>query len=163
MAKEAVIIPDLGSDDAVDVIELSVKPGDTVKVDQSLVVLESAKASMEVPSSVAGRIIELTVKVGDKVNSGAVIAWVETAAAEATAVEIKPTEAALVTEKAAPTAVLPIEKATAIDAPVAKADTTKTDAEIYAGPAVRKLARELGVELRDISAGGPRGRVTKED
>ena len=74
MAKEAVIIPDLGSDDAVDVIELSVKPGDTVKIDQSLIVLESAKASMEVPSPIAGRIIELTVKIGDKVNSGSVIA-----------------------------------------------------------------------------------------
>lgn len=165
MAKESVIIPDLGSDDAVDVIELSVKPGDTVKIDQSLIVLESAKASMEVPSPVAGRIIELTVKVGDKVNSGAVIAWVETAAAEVP--EDKPNKAAPIAEKTVPVA--SAEKAAA-KTPVAemevqaeKNDTAKSDAEIYAGPAVRKLARELGVELRDISAGGPRGRVTKED
>jgi pyruvate/2-oxoglutarate dehydrogenase complex dihydrolipoamide acyltransferase (E2) component len=64
VAKEAVIIPDLGSDDAVDVIELSVKPGDTVTVDQSLVVLESAKASMEVPSPLAGRIAGVDGKSG---------------------------------------------------------------------------------------------------
>lgn len=168
MAKEAVIIPDLGSDDAVDVIELSVKPGDTVKVDQSLIVLESAKASMEVPSPMAGRIIELTVKVGDKVNSGAVIAWVETAVIETVAAEIKSEPAAPVAEKTAPTETAPIksasiEKAAVTETSVTKVDTTKSDAEIYAGPAVRKLARELGVELRDISAGGPRGRVTKED
>jgi pyruvate dehydrogenase E2 component (dihydrolipoamide acetyltransferase) len=173
VAKEAVIIPDLGSDDAVDVIELSVKPGDTVKIDQSLIVLESAKASMEVPSPVTGRIIELTVKVGDKVNSGAVIAWVETEAAETAAIEKTVTEikaapvaekiAAPAAEKTAPTPAAPIEKAVAPEMPVTKNDTTKSDAEIYAGPAVRKLARELGVELRDISAGGPRGRVTKED
>lgn len=173
MAKESVIIPDLGSDDAVDVIELSVKPGDTIKIDQSLIVLESAKASMEVPSPLAGRIIELTVKVGDKVNSGAVIAWVETAAIESVAVETKPAPAvekttAPAAEKSAPTPVAPIDKVAAPETSVTKTDvtktdTTKSDAEIYAGPAVRKLARELGVELRDISAGGPRGRVTKED
>lgn len=165
MAKEAVIIPDLGSDDAVDVIELSVKPGDTVKIDQSLIVLESAKASMEVPSPIAGRIVELTVKVGDKVNSGAVIAWVETEASETAAVEVAAVEpkALLAAEKITPTPAAPIEKVAAPEMPVTKTDTTKSDAEIYAGPAVRKLARELGVELRDISAGGPRGRVTKED
>lgn len=168
MAKESVIIPDLGSDEAVDVIELSVKPGDTVKIDQSLIVLESAKASMEVPSPMAGRIIELTVKVGDKVNSGSVIAWVETGAVESVAIEPQPTKAEPVAEKStpaepAPIKTVPIEKTVVVETPVTKTDITKSDAEIYAGPAVRKLARELGVELRDISAGGPRGRVTKED
>lgn len=165
MAKEAVIIPDLGSDDAVDVIELSVKPGDTVKIDQSLVVLESAKASMEVPSPIAGRIIELTIKVGDKVNSGAVIAWVETEAAEPAAVEVAAveTKASLAAEKITPMPAAPIEKVAAPEAEAKKTETKKSDAEIYAGPAVRKLARELGVELRDIGAGGARGRVTKED
>lgn len=174
MAKESVIIPDLGSDDAVDVIELSVKPGDSVKIDQSLVVLESAKASMEVPSPVAGRIIELTVKVGDKVNSGAVIAWVETETAAATLPEAQVTKAAPAPVEAAPVEATPIKaapmekaapagKMPAVETPAAKNETAKNDAEIYAGPAVRKLARELGVELRDITAGGPRGRVTKED
>ncbi|TXH52114.1 MAG: biotin/lipoyl-binding protein, partial [Cellvibrionales bacterium] len=85
MAKESVVIPDLGNADDVDVIELSVKPGDVVVVDQSLIVLESAKATMEVPSSVAGTVLALTVKVGDKVKSGAVIAEIETAAASAAA------------------------------------------------------------------------------
>ncbi|HQQ62580.1 MAG TPA: hypothetical protein PLF22_03305, partial [Pseudomonadales bacterium] len=95
MAKASVIIPDLGSADAVDVIELCVKPGDTVQVDQSLVVLESAKASMEVPSTCAGKVLELTVKIGDKVNSGAVVAVIETAAAESAT---PPTTEAIKTE-----------------------------------------------------------------
>ena len=174
MAKESVIIPDLGSDDEVDVIELSVKPGDIITVDQSLVVLESAKASMEVPSSLAGRLIELTVKVGDKVKSGTVIAWVETAIATAAPEKAAVLEKAAVSEKsgvqeeAAVVAAPVAEKAAPVTAAVEKISSpeviaTKSDAEIYAGPSVRKLARELGVELRDISAGGPRGRVTKED
>lgn len=171
MAKESVIIPDLGSDDAVDVIELSVKPGDAVTVDQSLIVLESAKASMEVPSSVAGRIIELTVKVGDKVNSGAVIAWIETEAAETEEKAAAPVAEEKPKKAAQATAVIPANAG--IQPPSAEMDsrirgndaigTSKSDAEIYAGPAVRKLARELGVELREVSAGGPRGRVTQDD
>ncbi len=180
MAKQSVIIPDLGSEDAVDVIELCVKPGDTVQVDQSLVVLESAKASMEVPSSCAGTVIELTVSVGDKVNSGAVVAVIETAdekaveaVAEAAAVAVNPPTAP--PEKAAtplstgtpstgtlPTAPLPQAAETAT-ATAVKNSAAKSDADIYAGPAVRKLARELGVELRDITAAGARGRLTRED
>lgn len=169
MAKESVIIPDLGSDDAVDVIELSVKPGDIVKVDQSLVVLESAKASMEVPSTVAGRVLALTVKVGDKVNSGAVIAQIETEAETETEGKAA-SPATAIAEPSAPPPVPVAEKTAAIPAaitvtpaPVAPSTTPKNDSEIYAGPAVRKLARELGVELRDVSAGGPRGRVTQDD
>jgi pyruvate dehydrogenase E2 component (dihydrolipoamide acetyltransferase) len=175
VAKESVIIPDLGSADAVDVIELCVKPGDTVQIDQSLVVLESAKASMEVPSTCAGKVIELTVKTGDKVNSGAVVAVIETAAAESVT---PPTMEAIKSETISAEASKPETIKT--EAPKtqalkteAPASTTavntngnlaaKSDAEIYAGPAVRKLVRELGVELREVAASGPRGRVTKED
>lgn len=93
MAKELVVIPDLGNADDVDVIELSVKPGDVVVVDQSLIVLESAKATMEVPSSVAGTVLALTVKVGDKVAGGTVIAEIETVAVNASAPAVMVTTA----------------------------------------------------------------------
>lgn len=164
MAKESVVIPDLGNADDVDVIELSVKPGDVVVVDQSLIVLESAKATMEVPSSAAGTVLALTVKVGDKVASGAVIAEIET-------------EANVASEKSEP----PVQKAEKIETPVAvtqppvaenkpiekqssaEKPSAKNEAEIYAGPAVRQLARELGVELRDVQASGLRGRMTEDD
>ena len=170
MAKESVVIPDLGNADDVDVIELSVKPGDVVVVDQSLIVLESAKATMEVPSSVAGTVLALTVKVGDKVRSGTVIAEIETAAVSAAAEKNLPPQKA----EPAPVAALSpkIEKVTATAANNASPpanetaqslSVAKTDAEIYAGPAVRQLARELGVELRDVQASGPRGRMTQDD
>ncbi len=174
MAQEKVIIPDLGSADAVDVIELCVKPGDKIVVDQSLVVLESAKASMEVPSSCAGTVVELTVKVGDKVNSGAVIAIVETAAEASpkppalAAAEITPAATVSAATPAQPlpsiqdssAATSPAENQSPVESP---SPVAKSGTEIYAGPAVRKLARELGVELRDIAASGTRGRITKED
>jgi pyruvate dehydrogenase E2 component (dihydrolipoamide acetyltransferase) len=170
VAKESVVIPDLGNADDVDVIELSVKPGDVVVVDQSLIVLESAKATMEVPSSVAGTVLALTVKVGDKVRSGTVIAEIETAAVSAAAEKNLPPQKA----EPAPVAALSpkIEKVTATAANNASPpanetaqslSVAKTDAEIYAGPAVRQLARELGVELRDVQASGPRGRMTQDD
>lgn len=176
MAKTSVSIPDLGSDDAVDVIELCVKPGDVVKVEQSLVVLESAKASMEVPSTVAGRVLALTVKVGDKVNSGAVIAEIETEAVTADAAapagnlaaeRPAPEKAMAAATVAAKPVVAPVSVVdsapVANSAPVVSSVTPKNDSEIYAGPAVRKLARELGVELRDVSGSGPRGRLTQDD
>ena len=170
MAKESVVIPDLGNADDVDVIELSVKPGDVVTVDQSLIVLESAKATMEVPSSVAGTVLALTVKVGDKVRSGAVIAEIETTAVSAAVEKNPPPQKAEQAPVAAPSQ--KPEEATASpvkNVPSAVSETAqnfsaaKTTAEIYAGPAVRQLARESGVELRDVQASGPRGRMTQDD
>lgn len=168
MAKETVIIPDLGSADAVDVIELCVKPGDTVQVDQSLVVLESAKASMEVPSTCAGTVVEITVKIGDKVNTGAVVAIIETAAAESVLTKTEAPKAEAPKVETQLPEVAKTEKAVIESKQVVTAQSVgnlaaKSDAEIYAGPAVRKLVRELGVELREVAASGPRGRVTKED
>ena len=180
MAKELISIPDLGSGDEVDVIELCVKPGDSVVIDQSLIVLESAKASMEVPSTVAGRIISLSVKVGDKVLSGTVIAEIETDApskkvaeptAEISTPLIQPTAGAQITTDAQPTADTQITAQvtlshTTAQTTVAVATSTAaatTSHALYAGPAVRKLARELGIELQDVKASGPRQRITQED
>lgn len=169
MAKQSVSIPDLGTDDAVDVIELCVKPGDEVAVEQSLVVLESAKASMEVPSTVAGRVIALTVKVGDKVHSGTVIAEIETASS-ATTEAPAPAVVPVAEKTAAPAAPAPVVEAAPVvaapladSAPAVPPTAPKDGSVLYAGPAVRKLARELGVELRDVTGSGPRGRLTQDD
>ncbi len=169
MAKQSVSIPDLGTDDAVDVIELCVKPGDEVAVEQSLVVLESAKASMEVPSTVAGRVIALTVKVGDKVHSGTVIAEIETASS-ATTEAPAPAVVPVAEKTAAPAAPAPVVEAAPVvaapladSAPAVAPAAPKDGSVLYAGPAVRKLARELGVELRDVTGSGPRGRLTQDD
>ncbi len=173
MAKESVAIPDLGNADDVDVIELCVKPGDVVAVEQSLVVLESAKATMEVPSTVAGTVVALTVKVGDKVKSGSIVAEIESAASGAAvtalAKETPPAVAvqAVAAEKNESTK-SETRKAEAQKVEVQKVEAQKieakhADAPIYAGPAVRQLARELGVELRDVTATGARGRMTQDD
>lgn len=168
MATELVHIPDLGSSDAVDVIELCVKLGDMITLDQSLIVLESAKASMEVPSTAAGKLLALRVKAGDKVLSGAVIAEIETADAATSPQE--PTAAAVTTPAATNTPTPATTVSIANTTPPAvtpaasvTATTTEQTALLYAGPAVRKLARELGVELRDVKASGPRQRITHED
>lgn len=172
MTKELVKIPDLGSSDEVDVIELCVKPGDIVVLDQSLVVLESAKASMEVPSSAAGRVLSIAVKIGDKVISGAVIAEIETdstttapSVAEAPthvvpAPVISPTQQQVpVTESPGKSAALPASEARE----KIPASAPAANKSLYAGPAVRKLARELGIELMEVNASGPRDRITQED
>jgi pyruvate dehydrogenase E2 component (dihydrolipoamide acetyltransferase) len=154
---EKVHIPDLGHSDTVDVIELCVKPGDIIKVDQSLAVLESAKASMEVPSPFAGKVVSVQLKLGDKVLSGTLVAEIETTAASipatptTTIVEIQPVAITVAT-------VAPVPAPAQVSAPistVAVALMSKSGdsdpCDIYAGPAVRKLARDLGVELKDSS------------
>lgn len=169
MTIEKVHIPDLGHNDTVDVIELCVKPGDIIKVDQSLAVLESAKASMEVPSPFAGKVVSVQLKLGDKVLSGTLVAEIETAAASIPApstaiVEIQPVAitAAAVAPVPAPAQVsAPISTDVAVALMSKSGDSDPCD--IYAGPAVRKLARDLGVELKDIVASGPRERLLKDD
>ena len=173
MAKELISIPDLGSGDEVDVIELCVKPGDSVVIDQSLIVLESAKASMEVPSTVAGRIISLSVKVGDKVLSGTVIAEIETDAPDknvpgkketASTVEISTPPIQPTTDTQITAQVTPSHTTAQTSVAVATNTAAATASHVlYAGPAVRKLARELGIELQDVKASGPRQRITQED
>lgn len=183
MLKE-VVIPDLGSNNSVDVIEILVKPGDKVVAETPLLTLESDKASMEVPAPFAGTVKELKVKVGQQVVPGAVIMMLDTDAAESKAeskaepkaeakVETKP-EAKSET-KAAPTqaaAKSQSEKTTAekVEAPketvketssVEPSSTVAT--EIFAGPAVRRFARELGVDLAKVKGSGRKARILQED
>jgi pyruvate dehydrogenase E2 component (dihydrolipoamide acetyltransferase) len=158
-----VVVPDIGDFESVSVIEVFIKPGDTISVEQSLITVESDKASMEIPSSHAGVVKEVRVKVGDKVAKGSVVAVVEAAgdAAQMTAPAAAPpagatppasTAVAPAAERVSPTAALVIHE------PTAPKGTPP-----HASPSVRKLARELGVPLEEAKGSGPKGRITQDD
>lgn len=161
-----ITTPDFGGATDVTVIEILVKPGDKIKADTSVVTLESDKATMDIPSSDAGVVKEIKVKVGDQVATGAVILTMETdGAASATkepAKETKSEPASVKTE--APKAQAP--KPTPAPAPVKEevlTGTIQTTSDVHAGPGVRQLARELGVNLALIPGSGPKQRIIKED
>ena len=161
-SSEEVRIPDIG-DDAAGVIEVLVKVGDSVETEQSLIVLESAKASMEIPAPKAGVIESISIKVGDQAKTGDLILVLKVqgkaaakpaAAAQAPAAAPEQTKAANV-QGSAPA------KAAAQDAPAAT--PSRDGSKVHAGPAVRQLAREFGVELSAVAGTGPKGRILKED
>lgn len=158
MVEQTVTVPDIGSDDAVDLIEITVKVGDSVAEGDSLVALESDKASMEVPAPFAGEVLEILVKEGSAVKHGDDLMVLKTAASGAPA-PAQSTQAAPVAT-AAIAAVPALERAVAA-APAA--DEPGGSDGVYAGPAVRKLAREFGIQLDQVSGSGPRGRIVKED
>jgi pyruvate dehydrogenase E2 component (dihydrolipoamide acetyltransferase) len=157
-----VKVPDIGDFKDVAVIELLVKPGDQIAADQSLITVESDKASMEIPSSAAGVLKELKVKVGDTVNIGDLIAVLEGtagAAAPAPAQAAAAAPAAATASAPAPAAASPAPAAAAPHEPTV-APTGKLP---HASPSVRKFARELGVPLEEVKGSGPKGRITQED
>ncbi|MFJ3467439.1 dihydrolipoyllysine-residue acetyltransferase [Pseudomonas sp. NPDC090201] len=154
-------VPDIGSSGKARIIELLVKVGDSIEADQSLITLESDKASMEIPSPAAGVVEAISVKVEDEVGTGDLILKLKVAgAAPAAAPAPAPAPAKAEAPAAAPAAA-PAPKAEAAPAPVAA--PANNGAKVHAGPAVRQLAREFGVELSAVTATGPHGRVLKED
>ena len=156
-AAKEVNVPDIGGDE-VEVTEIMVAVGDKVEADQSLIAVEGDKASMEVPAPFAGVVKEIKVKAGDKVSTGSLIMVFEVAGAAPAAV------AAPAAQAAAPVAAAPVAAA---PAPVAQAaaasDFVANDAYVHASPAVRRLAREFGVNLAKVKASGRKGRIVKED
>ena len=158
--KHSVLVPDIGTDDAVEVIELSVSVGDEVEEGDTLLVLESDKASMEIPADASGRVLEIAVAVGASLKQGDLIGVLEVAGrVDAPPAPVQePKQEAAPTAPAAPQAV-PEQPKTA---PVAKATASSSEV-VYAGPAVRKLAREFSIPLEQVSGSGPRGRILKED
>ncbi|MBL0918225.1 MAG: dihydrolipoyllysine-residue acetyltransferase [Hydrogenophaga sp.] len=157
-----VKVPDIGDFKDVAVIEVLVKVGDTIAVEQSLITVESDKASMEIPSSTAGVLKELKVKVGDTVNIGDLLAIVEGSGAAAPA----PAAAAPSPAAAAPAAAPASAPAAAAPSPAAPAAHNPTTAPVglpHASPSVRKFARELGVPLAEVKGTGVKGRITQED
>jgi len=161
---EVIKVPDLGGASGVEVIEVSIAVGDQINQDDTLVVLETDKASMEIPSTVSGLVTSVLVKLGDKLDEGAAIA------------ELEVVDQSTMTQSAAPDAQvadsqgldikndqasaqqLPVKQPVNVSLPASKAG-----GEVYAGPAVRLMARELGVDLTQVPATGPKGRILKED
>jgi len=157
-------VPDIGSSGKAKIIEVLVKVGDTVEADQSLITLESDKASMEIPSPAAGVVEEVLCKLEDEVGTGDLIFKLKVAgaAAPAAAAAAAPAPAkAEAAPAAAPAAAAPAPAAA--PAAAASAPAAASNAKVHAGPAVRQLAREFGVELGAVAATGPHGRILKED
>jgi pyruvate dehydrogenase E2 component (dihydrolipoamide acetyltransferase) len=159
-----VKVPDIGDFTDIPVIEILVKVGDTVAKEQSLVALESDKATMEVPASHAGIVREIKVKLGDKVSMGALVLVLETTAdtvvAAPVAVAASPAPAAAIPTPAA-AAPAPVVAAAA---PVSNAGThVGATARAHASPSMRAFARELGVDLTRVKGTAPKGRISKED
>jgi pyruvate dehydrogenase E2 component (dihydrolipoamide acetyltransferase) len=164
MALVEVKVPDIGDFKEVEVIELLVKPGDTIAVEQSLLTVESDKASMEIPSSHAGVVKELRVKLGDKVAEGTLVLVLEAAGSGAVAA---PSPQAAVSAAPAP-APAPAhgtqQTAGGERAPVPAHNPTATPGNLpHASPSIRRFARELGVPLSEVKGSGPKGRITQLD
>ena len=160
-----VVVPDIGDFDEVSVIEVFVKAGDTIRVEQSLITVESDKASMEIPSSHAGVIKELKVKLGDKVAKGTLLAVVQTAAGAAAAPAASAPAAAAPAAAPAPAqaAAAPVAAGASVPALPAHEPTAAKGRLPHASPTIRKLARELGVPLEEVKGSGPKGRVLESD
>jgi len=154
-----VLVPDIGDFKDVEVIEILVKPGDAVAKEQSLVSLESDKATMEIPSPEAGVVKELKVKVGDKVSEGSLLLKLEPGAAPADAAEEQPKPV----ESAKPAAVAAAPAVVTRVEPVPPEPKDAVASLPHASPSIRKFARELGVDLTRVQGSGPKSRIQKED
>jgi pyruvate dehydrogenase E2 component (dihydrolipoamide acetyltransferase) len=162
-------VPDIGDFAEVSVIEVLVKPGDRIKLEQSLITVESDKASMEIPSSHAGIVKDVRVKLGDKVAKGSVVAVIEASGASG------PASSGTVSPPGAAGSVAPVAAANspvpAGDAPRASPTAALAPPEPaaaatglpHASPTIRRLARELGVPLAEVAGSGPKGRITQDD
>ena len=166
LGEQLVVVPDIGSDDAVDVIEISVAVGDQVEEGDTLLVLESDKATMDVPSSHAGKVIKIIAAEGDKLRTGAEVAILETVTGGDAIASTESIESPEPTKSLEPVKSTESVKSPQVttNVPATASDNVKPAANgVYAGPAVRLLARELGVDLAQVSGTGPRGRVQKDD
>ncbi|POP52282.1 2-oxo acid dehydrogenase subunit E2 [Zhongshania marina] len=169
MATQTIETPDLGNDQAAEVIEICVMAGDSVTEGDPLIVLESDKASMEIPSPLSGVIQELKVKIGDSIQKGNIIADIKVAN------QPPSTENKCIKDDAADDQIRSNSEFNSPAVPPSNdlcgplsdkpmpIDANNSTTEIYAGPAVRKLARELGIDLKEIDSSGPRNRIIKKD
>jgi len=160
-------VPDIGDFKEVEVIEVMVAVGDTIKAEQSLITVESDKASMEIPASQGGVVKEVKVKVGDKVAKGSIVVVVEgsaPAAAAPAAATVTKTEAAAAPKAEAKSEAAPAAPASRPAPAAALEDANLKPGQLpHASPSVRKFARELGVNLSRVKGSGPKDRITAED
>jgi len=164
-ASELMIqVPDIGNDDKVDVIEICVAVGDEVSEGDTLVILESDKATMDIPSTHSGKVLKIVVAEGDKLGTGDDVALFEVTSAAEAAPEAAAEPAPQAPAPApAPAPVAEAAPAAPQEAPQPAAEPVASSGDVYAGPAVRLLARELGVDLTQVSGTGPKGRIQKDD
>ncbi len=168
MAMIEMKLPDIGNFDEVDVIEIPVAVGDTVAKDDTLLTLESDKASMDVPADVAGVIKEILVKVGDKVKEGDVVFRIEATGAESAPAAPKAEEAPKAEAKPAPAPQVEAPKPAPVAAPVQTSAPAASQSNLdfsgaHASPSVRAFARELGADLNQVKGSGPKLRIMRED
>jgi len=154
---EDILVPDIGGADDVEVIEILVKPGDQLQEEDSIITLEGDKATMEVPTNVGGIVKEIKVKLGDLISEGTVILTLEVEG-EAQAPK-KEVSTETVAGAATPKAAAPKERKVADS----KHEGVAPSGDVYASPGVRRLAHELGVDLRNVGGTGPKNRIIKQD
>ncbi|KVX00795.1 dihydrolipoyllysine-residue acetyltransferase [Shewanella frigidimarina] len=158
---QEIHVPDIGDANDVDIIEVLVAVGDEITADQGLITLETDKATMEVPAPFAGKLVSLTVKVGDKVSQGSLIATIETTSSAPVA-QAAPTQAEPAAAAAAPTMAANRPSTPPVPFHPSAAVTASTGV-VHASPAVRRLAREFGVDLTKVTGTGRKARILKED
>ncbi len=174
MALKDVLVPDIGNFDSVDVIEVLIKTGDTIAKDDSLITVESDKASMDIPAPFAGVVKEVKVKIGDKVAEGTLILTLEASDVATATVEVKPASVPEVPKAAAPVAAIPEPSRPAPEppkqvqpaqqpAPVGEHVVVAAGKLSHASPSIRKFARELGVNLALVKGSGPKNRILQSD
>lgn len=174
MALKDILVPDIGNFDSVDVIEVLIKTGDTIAKDDSLITVESDKASMDIPAPFAGVVKEVKVKIGDKVAEGTLILTLEASDVATATVEVKPASVPEVPKAAAPVAAIPEPSRPAPEppkqvqpaqqpAPVGEHVVVAAGKLSHASPSIRKFARELGVNLALVKGSGPKNRILQSD
>lgn len=157
MTIKTINIPDMGGATDVDVIEVLVKPGDSIQVDTPLLTLESDKATMEVPSSDAGTVKEVKIKPGDKVSTGSAILTLESSVTAPSKKDEQPKQEEKTKEEK------PKVEAPKEETPKKVSTEEPKNSDVHAGPAVRRIAREFGIDLTVIQPTGPKSRILKED
>ena len=162
MSIQVLTIPDLGEAEDVEVIEICVKLGDIVSAEDPIIVLESDKAAMEIPTSLGGKVLAIKVSIGDKVRAGSPFLEIEGEEGEPSDDTQKPAIDSEITPEVAKTA-SQIEELVNRPVPDAPPRDSSDRGSVYAGPAVRKLAREFGIQLSQVAASGPKSRIQKED
>lgn len=153
---EDIFVPDVGGDEAVDVIEIIASVGDFLNEEDGIITLETEKATMDVPTPISGKLVEILVNAGDKVKTGSLIARIEKTVVASTPKEVVKEEVIVKNET-------PAKVESKVETISVESHVTKTTGKAYASPSVRRLAREYGVDLTLVNGTGPKNRILKDD
>lgn len=153
---EDIFVPDVGGDEAVDVIEIIASVGDFLNEEDGIITLETEKATMDVPTPISGKLVEILVNAGDKVKTGSLIARIEKTVVASTPKEVAKEEVIVKNET-------PAKVESKVETVSVESHVTKTTGKAYASPSIRRLAREYGVDLTLVNGTGPKNRILKDD